>query len=227
MSDATVSVIIPVFNRKLYLPEALASILEQTYQPLEIILIDDGSTDASAEVIKDFPSVRYFYQTNSGAATARNRGVELAQGNFLAFLDSDDLWTKDKLARQMTVLATTPEIDIVFGHVKQFHSPELDQSITQKTRFAAEIMPGYHVGAMLVRREAFFRVGLFETNLKVGEFISWHLRATELGLQMMMLPEVVMQRRIHETNMGIYQRQNRSEYLKVVKAALDRRRVRS
>ena len=88
-------------------------------------------------------------------------------------------------------------------------------------------MPGYHPGTMLIKRHAFFRVGLFETNWQVGEFISWYLRLRELELRTIMLPELVMWRRLHETNLGIRQRQSITDYVRVLKASLDRRRVAS
>jgi glycosyltransferase involved in cell wall biosynthesis len=223
-----VSVIIPVYNCDRYLAEAIESVLKQTYQPLEVIVIDDGSTDNSAEVARNFgSSVLYHYQTQSGAATARNFGIELAQGSFLAFLDADDFWIEDKLTRQMTVFDNEPDLDIVFGHVQNFHSPELDKAVKHKIYCPPELMPGYHPGTMLVKREAFERVGCFETHLKMGEFISWYSRATDLGVQVKMLPELLMWRRLHETNQGIRNRESRIDYVRLVKASLDRRRAKS
>lgn len=112
--DALVSVIIPIFNRKCYLSEAIESILNQSTPPHEVIAVDDGSTDGSAEVIQSFTSVRYHFQQNRGVAVARNQGIELAQGNFFAFLDSDDRWMPDKLAQQLSAFAANPDLDIVF-----------------------------------------------------------------------------------------------------------------
>ena len=223
-----VSVIIPVYNCDRYLAEAIESVLAQTYQPLEIIVVDDGSTDDSAAVAKRFGSlVRYYYQAQSGAAAARNYGLEVAQGSFLAFLDADDFWVKDKLTRQMQVLESEPDVEMVFGHVQQFHSPELDESVKNKIHCPAELMPGYVPGTLLIKREDFLRVGKFETDLQMGEFISWYARATELGLRAKMLPELLMSRRLHETNTGIRQRQSRTDYVRLIKATLDRRRAQS
>lgn len=221
-----VSVIIPVYNCDRYLAEAIESVLAQTYQPLEIIVVDDGSTDNSAEVAKHFASsVRYYSQSQSGAGAARNYGTELAQGSFFAFLDADDFWVKDKLTCQMQVFESEPDIDIVFGYVQQFHSPELDESIKNKIYCPPELMAGYHPGTMLLKREAFLRVGKFETNLQMGEFISWYARATELGLREKMLPDLLMSRRLHETNLSIRQREARTDYVRLIKASLDRRRA--
>ncbi|MGH7450208.1 MAG: glycosyltransferase family 2 protein [bacterium] len=223
--DHLISVIIPAYNAGRYLGEAIASVLAQTHRAHEIIVIDDGSTDDTANIAQSFsPSVRYEWQPNDGAGAARNHGVELARGNFLAFLDADDLWIEDKLARQFAAFESDPTLNMVFGHVQQFYSPELGEEIKKRIKLPAETMRGFHPGAMLIKRETFFRVGLFKTDLQLGEFIDWHARAMELGLKSFMLPEVVMKRRIHETNQGIYKRDAREDYLKIVKASLDRRR---
>lgn len=225
--DPLVSVIIPIFNRKCYLTEAIESILNQSIPPCEVIVVDDGSTDGSAEIVKGFASVLYHFQPNYGVAAARNQGIELAQGNFFAFLDSDDRWMPNKLALQISAFAANPNLDVVFGHVHQFYSPELDEKARQAVRIPKEVIPGYHVGAMLIRREAFFQVGFFETHLKCGEFISWYLRAVDTGLQIKLLPEVVMQRRLHQTNHGRTDNLDRSDYVRIMKASLDRRRSES
>lgn len=225
METALVSVIIPTFNRESYLKEAIFSVLNQTLLPSEIIVVDDGSTDNTAEIVKQFPSVRYYCQAKCGAAAARNQGVELAQGNFLAFLDSDDLWDKDKLAWQLSAFEANPDLDAVFGHIQQFHSPELDEIARRKIKIPVEVMPGYHVGTMMIRREAFLRVGFFDTELRVGEFIAWYIRAADMGLKTIMLPEVVMHRRLHDTNLGISQRVARTDFARILKASLDRKRA--
>lgn len=220
-----ISVIVPVYNAGRYLAEAVESILAQAYRPIEIIVVDDGSTDDSADVARRFGSaVRYYFQANAGAAAARNQGVEFSQGTFLSFLDADDLWVTDKLSRQMAILADDPDLSMVFGHVQQFYSPELDEETRKKIDLSQETMPGYHVGTMLLKRDDFLRVGPFETALKVGEFIDWHAKAMEKGLKNFMMPEVVMKRRLHTNNMTVRERGSQSDYVRVLKAALDRKR---
>lgn len=223
MSRPTISVIIPVHNRGQYVTEAIESVLAQTCPATEIWAIDDGSTDKSADVIQGFGDrVHYHYQTNSGAAAARNAGVDLSQGDLLAFLDSDDRWVPEKLALQIAEFEKNPDLAMVFGHVRQFCSP--DWPVDQRPRITAEVMAGYHVGTLLVRRDVFHQVGPFETQWRVGEFVSWQAKATDMGLPMAMLPEVVMERRLHATNMGRTERAHSQDYLRIVRAALERRR---
>ena len=223
--DHLVSVIIPVFNGEKYLREAIESVLAQTYKHTEIIVIDDGSTDNSAKIARHYsPPLKYFFQPNSGLSAALNRGVEVAQGSFFAFLDSDDLWMKDKLTHQMAVFENNTDLDIVFGQIKQFFSPELDENQRKRIRIPAEVMPGIFKGSMLIKRDSFFRVGAFDTTWKVGDFVCWYLRAVEAGLKSVVVDEIVVLRRIHMNNMGIRQRKSQKDFVRILKASLDRRR---
>jgi glycosyltransferase involved in cell wall biosynthesis len=227
MADAPlVSVIIPVFNCAHYLGEAIQSVLTQTYRPLEVIVVDDGSTDGSPQVAQAFSAVRFYSQSHSGAAAARNLGVSLAQGAFIAFLDADDLWLADKLTRQMAAFDPQPGLDAVFGHIQQFHSPDLDERLKREICCPPEPMPGYLPSAMLVTRDAFYRVGPFETQYRVGEFINWYARAQEVQLRTLMLSDVVARRRLHGANQMIRRRADIGDYTGILKAALDRRRGR-
>ena len=108
-----VSVIIPAYNRERYLAETIDSVLAQDYRPIEIIVVDDGSTDGTADVAGRFSQVvRYFFQPNSGCGSALNAGVEKAEGKYLSFLGSDDLWTENKLTLQLQVMISAPEISM-------------------------------------------------------------------------------------------------------------------
>jgi glycosyltransferase involved in cell wall biosynthesis len=231
MKDRSViSVIIPAYNRELYLAETINSVLSQTYRPIEIIVVDDGSTDSTADVVRRFSGVvRYFFQPNSGCGAALNTGAQKAEGEYLSFLGSDDLWTENKLTLQMKVLISAPETDMVFGHVSHFYSPDLGQQERKRFICPTEIMPGYHAGTMLIRRESFLCVGLFNALYQTGEFLDWYARAKEKSLREVMLPDVVMKRRIHSSNLGILKKNTQTEdthadYIRVLKAALDRRR---
>src|SRR5581483_6264857 len=120
-----VSVILPVYNGEKYLAAALDSVRAQTHRSFEIIVVDDGSTDGSAAVAARYPEVKYAYQSNGGISAARNCGIRLAVGDVFALLDADDLWLPDKLERQLAALYGAAAPDLVFGHVREFISPEL------------------------------------------------------------------------------------------------------
>jgi glycosyltransferase involved in cell wall biosynthesis len=221
----TISVMIGVFNAEPYLGEAISSVLAQDYEPLELIVVDDGSDDGSADVVKSFPEVRYVFQENAGNGAARNRAVEEASGELFAFLDADDRFTPGKLQLQKATLDADPGLDMVFGHVREFLSPELDEATRQALRPPApEPMPWTAPNLMLIRRESFERVGPFSSTLRVGVTVDWFARASEAGLRYTILPDVVLERRLHTQNNGLRERDSRSQYLQVIRAAMLRRR---
>jgi glycosyltransferase involved in cell wall biosynthesis len=221
-----VTVVIPVYNCARYLGEALGSVFNQTYDRMQVIVVDDGSTDGSSEVAARFGSaVQLCRQPRLGPGTARNHGVERASGEFIAFLDADDLWPREKLAHQLAPFECQPELDIVFGLAEQFISPEMESSVAGVLQCPSGTMPAVSPGGMLVRSQSFFRVGYFETDHQIGDFLDWYLRATDLGLLARVLPEVVLRRRIHSDNLGVRERDARMGYVRVLKAALDRRRA--
>lgn len=227
-TDQLVSAIVSVYNGEMHLAETIESVISQSYPRMEIIIIDDGSTDGSGKVAQGFvPSVRYYYQPNGGIAAAWNRGIGLAAGDFIAFNGADDLWTSDKIRSQMDVFRRDSTLDIVFGHVKQFHSPELTDEEKRKIRCPDELMPGVSAGTMLIKRESFFLVGLFDTTWRRGIFNDWYMRATELGLRTHMMPGLLMWRRLHRANHGIVNRDKSVDYVRMIKASLDRRRLQS
>src|SRR5712692_8045370 len=114
-----VSVIVPVYNGEAFLAEAVDSIQRQAYQPLETIIVDDGSTDGTAGIAARFKdNVRYVYQSNNGPPAARNKGLKMARGNVIGFLDADDLWSENKLELQLAYLAEDSSVEIVLGHTQ-------------------------------------------------------------------------------------------------------------
>lgn len=170
-----VSAILPVFNGAQYVRQAIETILNQTYRPVETIVVDDGSTDETAKVLEQFgPRIRRATQAHSGQSAARNRGVDLATGRYLAFLDADDLWPVEKLAAQAAILEADPECDLLFGHAEQFR---------QDGGGPSGAMPGHVPGTLMIRRETWSRVGPLRTDVKVGEFMDWMLRARQQGLR--------------------------------------------
>jgi glycosyltransferase involved in cell wall biosynthesis len=227
-----ISCIVPVFNGEKYLAEALDSILAQTYPAVEIIVVDDGSTDGTPAVAACYGNlIRWVTQNNVGAPVARNLGVRTARGQFVAFLDSDDLWHPEKLQRQMGRFAARPELDLSLTYLQNFWIPELEK---EKARFQnhplAGALPGYVTQTLLARRSAFDKVGLFNDSLRVGDPADWFMRASEVGLVTEMITDILVYRRMHASNMSMQAGTRRmtlsmqDAILRVVKASLDRRR---
>jgi glycosyltransferase involved in cell wall biosynthesis len=220
---------VPVFNGERYLAEALDSILEQTYHPLQVIVADDGSSDGTAEVVHRYGAqVTHLFQPHAGLPAARNLGLSAARGELIAFLDSDDIWHPQKLARQMARFAARPELDMCVTLVRNFWAPEL---IEEQQRYAdrryAQALPGWVCPALLARRRLFEAVGEFNLDLLLGDDNEWFLRAFDHGAVRELLPEVLVFRRLHEENMsrGLLD-QTPKALLRVVRLTLDRRRGR-
>jgi len=215
-----ISVVIPVFNGANYIVEAIDSVLAQSPAPLEIIVVDDGSTDDTPSVVGTFgPPVTYHRQENRGTSAARNLGAALATGELLAFLDADDLWAPRKLALQLAAMADDPRLEIVFGHVQEFfHTP-------MQAGDAGPAIPGLHPGAMLIRRPTFDRVGGFSEDFQQAEVVEWMARLMEREVMYRVIPDTVMYRRIHGSNKGRDNPVARSQYLHILKRHLDRRRA--
>ena len=219
-----ISVIIPVYNRDRYLAEAIESALAQTYPAIELIVVDDGSSDRTAEVAQRYP-ITYHFQPNGGISAARNAGIALGKGDFFAFLDSDDIWVADKLSKQMAAFDFDPNLEAVFGYAQQFYSPELDETFRQRIRCPEQPIAAHLSSAMLIKREAFLRIGLFDVQLNTGTDMGWYVCAIEHQLRQVTLSDVVYHRRLHETNNGITARANANERLHLLKAKLDRQRA--
>lgn len=214
-SISLVSVIVPVYDGERFLADALESVLAQTYRPLDLIVVDDGSTDRSAAVAQKYPEVRYVYQPHAGLGAALNCGIQAARGEMFSFLDADDLWAPEKLEIQTACLHDDSTLEGVFAHVAHFQGDAVSE--------LSNPMEGYFKGTLLIRRDAFFRVGLFDPQWRVGDFIDWFIRAQEQGVKTVMLPDVLLKRRVHEDNMSTRERGQRKAYVHILKAALDRR----
>lgn len=219
-----ISVIVPLYNTRPYIAEAVDSILAQTRPADEIIVVDDGSTDGGADLLARYGSrVRTIRQSNAGPASALNRGIAEADGDTIAFLDADDLWAREKLELQAAVLLAKDSADCVFGLVQQFS----ESGVAVGTGILSEPQRGVSRIALLIRRAAFDRFGLFDASLRVTEFVPWYARATALGLKTEMVDQVVAYRRIHSNNTGIVRRsEQQQESLLGLKQALDLRRRR-
>ena len=223
----TISVIIPAFNAEATLAETLASVLAQTRLPEQTIVVDDGSTDRTAEIAAASSlAVSVVRQSNRGTPAAMNAGVELATGDHIAFVDADDLWTEDKLAAQMRALAAQPELDGVGGHVAMFLCPTNGQEVNQRYRLPDGPEPSWLPGAMLLRRRCFERCGRFDEQLRAGFFIDWYDRAMAAGLDFAMLPDVVLHRRIHPGSLSHRSSMRDGAMVEMARRAIERRRAR-
>jgi glycosyltransferase involved in cell wall biosynthesis len=172
-----ISVIIPTYNLGQYLPKAIDSVLSQTYQDFEVVVVDDGSTDATAQVVKEYcvrypDKIRYFYQENSGVSAARNVGIEHAKGEFLKFLDSDDFIYPQQLELQMESLVRE-DADISFTNYERIYLNGFKAVIKlRKSDYGLISLINGKFGpihAFLVRKDAVIKAGGFDEDLNIKE----------------------------------------------------------
>jgi glycosyltransferase involved in cell wall biosynthesis len=224
-NDSLVSVIIPVFNGARYLSEAINSVINQTLGPFEVIIVDDGSTDETPGVATSFGSaIHYDRQLHKGISATLNRGIHLARGELFAFLDADDVWLPHKLQKQVAMLQIQPDLDMVFGYSLYFASPDLDADAARRLYIPDKPQPAFGKSAMLIKRASFLKVGLFDVSWQTGDFVDWFAKSMEADLKSHMLPDVLFKRRVHGRNMTILERSSQGDFVRILKAALDRRR---
>lgn len=173
---ATVSVVLPVCNGEKFIATALDSVLSQEPPPMEVIVVDDGSTDGTAAMVQRYPRATLLQQDNRGPAAARNRGVEHAGGSHLAFIDADDRWPAGRLRWQLDYLRDHPGVDIVQGTL---------QPVRRNTGGAAPCEPPHHANSLctaLIPREVFQRVGPLDETLRYCEDVDWFFAAQAAGV---------------------------------------------
>ena len=220
-----ISVIIPVLNGEQFLSAAVASIRRQRYPRVEVIVVDDGSTDGTVSVANALgDEVRCVSQANAGPPAARNRGLEMARGQLIGFLDADDLWSEDKLEVQVGPLLADPELDVVMGTTQIFQP--VGATVEPETLGDPAGPPALllSLGSALFRREVFERVGRFDASQHMDDDVDWFFRALEAGARILPLSHVVQYYRRHDRNITNAREADRRFYLIAIKKSLDRRR---
>lgn len=221
-----ISVIMPVYNGEKYMAEAVESIRRQDYASLELIIVDDGSTDGTAEIAQSLNlDVRYVRQPNSGPSAARNKGLQMARGEIIAFQDADDLWPPGKLALQLPRLMDDPSLEIISGRVQRI---KLAGIVEGKEIFKEYLEPlmSYNVGSALYRRSVFDKVGLFDVTMRCSEDVDWLLHARDCGVRMLFLKQVTLLYRLHGQSMTQERDVYGPQFMNALKKSLGRRRQR-
>jgi len=201
-SPPLVSVIMPVCNGESYVDQALQSVFKDLYRPIEVIAVDDGSSDNTARIIGRYGEVRYVYQDNGGVASARNKGIALSRGEIIAFMDCDDIWQPGRLTATVRFFQEHPDTGYVLAKQMMFVEPGCDIPPWVKPQWLRQPQDASNTGVLVARRATFDRVGLFNQDIG-GEDTEWLVRASEAGVPMARLPEVVLHRRIHGENLSV------------------------
>jgi glycosyltransferase involved in cell wall biosynthesis len=219
-----VSVIIAVKNGELRLGEAIQSILNQTYDNFEIIVVDGQSSDNTANIAQSYPKVRHILQNGRGLADAWNCGIESAKGEFIAFLDHDDLWTDNKLDIQINYLINNPTIQYIIAKFRFILESGASIPIGFKKELLDRDIVGLIPGTLIVRKDLFNFIGKFNTDLVIASDVDWFARVKDKNISMAMIPEVLLHKRVHGNNLSSNAKLNNQELLQVLKQSINRQR---
>ena len=191
-------VIIPVYNGEKFITEVLDSVLAQTMPIEEIIVIDDGSTDATKQIIKSYTRVKYCYQINSGVSVARNRGIRESMSEFITFLDQDDLFLPHKMEVSLKYFKNEPQIDIVRGRFQYIFM----DGFTQGRTYTEPVNPhcNFLVGSAVFRRKVLLEIGGFDETLAAAEDIDLWLRMEQANFVIKNIDDVCLYYRQHGNN---------------------------
>ena len=209
-----ISVIIPAYNAEKHIEAAIKSIHQQNYDNLEIIVIDDGSTDTTADICKAL-GVKLIQQENLGISAARNVGLKAATGDLIAFLDADDLWCDNKIKNQLKLLQKPLLPSFILG---------LSIAINNEALPITDAHFVLSLGTSLVKKEVFEKVGNFDEKLELGEDIDWFLRVMEAEFNCAVEPNPILKFRRHENNTTNNREKTKQFFLKAIRQSLKRRR---
>ena len=216
-----VSLIIPLYNAERFIAEAIESVKKQKYPSLEIIVIDDGSTDTSRTIIEQqYPEVIYSFQENKGPAAARNAGILLAKGEYLAFLDADDVWEIQAIQSLVKTFRENTEIDFVMGKIQLMKwDDDKKNFVNNGTPFWA-----HQLGSLMIRRKVALEVGLFDETFKHSEDAEWISRLIDNGKKLKLIEKCVIEYRIHGNNWSLSKNIMTNNFFKVLRASIHRKR---
>ena len=228
-----VSVVIPAYNAEAHIGEAIESVLAQTLPAAELIVVDDGAEDRTGKIASSYEGVELIVQPNAGPSAARNNGVAQTTGELLTFLDADDLMTPRRLELQAAHLRDNPAVEIVFGAQEVRAEPGArlpfwaeDSPVPTREIGPGEIERTYPM-TMFLRRRAWDLVGPFDETMRMAEDLDWTLRASELGLPMAVLDDVVTIRRVHAGNVTHDSVASREGTFEAFRKRIERNRARS
>jgi len=224
MYKPDVSCIIPVYNGEEFISEAIKSALHQSHPLLEIIVVDDGSTDATSRLVEAFKEarIRYVVQSNAGCTDARNHGLRLAKGEFVSMLDADDIWEFEKTARQLERFSERPEVEACTTLMQNFWAAELQEEARSNPHLAVP-QPGV-ASTFMCRKEVVDRVGYLDPRYPDRDLQEWLLRLRESGGQYAVLEQVLVRRRVHANNMSRGRAPGESQLLDLASRLLERKR---
>lgn len=224
-----ISVIIPTLNMGHFLPDAIGSIARQKVSADEIIVVDCGSIDETKEILKRHYDaglpIRFIETNERNPGAARNKGLEQARGDFIAFLDADDLWPAEKLATQIGFLKASPAKGMVSGRVTYFDILD-QQKLAPASNSRTETIFHVHLGACVYRRAVFERIGMFDPTLRYSEDFDLLMRIREADIGFSLLPQEMLYYRKHAASMMAQNdTRKKADFCRVIAMSVARRRA--
>jgi glycosyltransferase involved in cell wall biosynthesis len=223
LQDA-VSVVLIVRNGAQYVGAAIESVRNSRRQPLEIIVVDGGSTDATAAIAARDPLVRVLAQRSKGIPGAYNEGIAAARGGLVAFISHDDLWEPGKLDVQAELMIARPELDLTVTLVQHFLADGASIPPGFRPELLERAVPGLIMEALMVRPRAFAKVGMFDPAFTAGEDTDWFARVRDAGLPMEVIPQALVRKRVHSTNFSINAPTLNAHLLRALRGSIARKR---
>jgi len=227
MTETAVSVILPIYNGSKYLSKCIKSILDQSYQHYEFIVIDDGSTDDSAAIVANYPAISYWKTTNQGVAAARNLGIEKASGDWICFIDQDDIWTNDSLKLRLDLSQKMPHGKVIIGKQKWFLDGLNEVPSWVKPEQMQNDLDGYLLGCALLKKDLFEQYGLFDTSFRFSSDFDWFFRLKDDAVKFNQIDEVVLEKRIHALNESRHAEKSLKELSRAIYHSIKRKRARA
>jgi len=219
-----ISVVIPTFNRAALLPQAIDSVLSQSYTDFELIVVDDGSTDSTQEVLSGYQGVKYLFQENRGVSAARNLGIRMARGRYICFLDSDDLWLRDKLKEQIRLMRDNPQIKVSYTDEIWMRRGKRVNQGKRHRKYSGWILPRLlplcliSPSSVMIEKRVFEEVGLFDESLPVCEDYDLWLRiGSRMPIHLIEKPLIVKRGGRSDQLSSIYWGQDRFRIRALVK----------
>ena len=214
-----ISIIIPVKNGSNYMEEAITEIKQQNMNT-EIIVVDDGSTDNTSDIAKNYGCIVIKNTTSQGPVVAKNQALKIANGDYIMFHDHDDIMNNGVLEKMLAELNAASDISAVMCKVKDFISDDIPYEEKQKIKIKSEPYYGLFTGAVLIRKNVFDIIGNFDEKVTAGEILEWQTKMEKHNLKIKKLDLISTQRRLHTTNFG--RTQQKTEFKDYAKSLRER-----
>lgn len=219
MTAPLVSVVIPVHNGERFIAQSVEAVLGQDHEPIELIVVDDGSTDSTPDIVARYSEVRYVRQENAGPSAARNTGIELSTGAFLTFCDCDDVYRQRKVSVQLRHLEAHPDTACVLVRHETFVEPG-----TEPPAWMATDDTGVQVQSAMVRREVVETIGGYNAEYRLTENMEWLGRMRAANLRIDVLDEILVDRRLHGANLSYERKGLQQGLLRSLRDRLEEKR---